>query len=91
MALKKSSRKITTLKSLTIEASKELINSQANTIDLILFCSTNGQDEYSLGPIYKTTNDNIAFPFDRSADMFFIKKTKVSLSIWFESRKPLIT
>lgn len=88
MAPKKSLKKIVTP---DMEAYKELIDSQADTINPMPLHPTNGQDEYSLGPIYKTTNNSIAFLFDRSTYLLFIKKSEANLSMWLESKKPLIT
>lgn len=90
MVPKKSLRKITIPKPLTIKAYKELIDSQTDTIDLIPLYPANSNDEYSLNLVYKTTDDSIVFPFNRSANMLFIKKSEVDLSMWFESKKPLI-
>lgn len=81
MALKKSSKKVVALKSLTMEAYKEMIDGQVNIIDFIPLNPTNGQDEYNLGLVYKATNNNVTFPFNRSAYMLFIKKIEVDLSM----------
>lgn len=74
-----------------MEAYKKLIYCPVDIINSIPLYLVNGQDEYSLGLMYKAIKDNVTFPFDRSADMLIIEKTEVDLSMWFKSKRPLIT
>lgn len=75
---------------MSIKAYKKVIKELANNVDYIPLYPINAQDEYSLGPEYNIIDDNVAFPFDMSVDMFFVEKIEVNLGMWFELKKRLI-
>lgn len=88
-SLKRISKKVVA-KGPIMEAYKDHINKEKTTIDPIILNSVNSQGEYSIGPTYKITNNSLAYPFDRSGNSLFLEKPKVDLSMWFESKKPLV-
>lgn len=74
-----------------MDAYKAHLDEKWVAIDHVVLNLINAQSEHLLGPTYKITNNSLAYPFDRSGDSLFLEKPNVDLSIWFESKKPLVT
>lgn len=93
MALKRVSKKTTTKgsKPLTMKGYNDHLEKEKASINLMVLNPINAQGEYSLGRIYKIIDYSLAYLFDRSEDSLLLEKPEVDLSIWFESKKPLVT
>lgn len=89
MALKKKIMKNS--KPLAVIAYKDLIKEEQSNFNTVTLHLINIQDEYILGPISKIIDKSFVFPQDISSDLLFMDHSFVDLTMWFESKKPLVT
>lgn len=69
------------LKPLAVIAHKNLIKEEQSDIDMVTLRLINIQYDYTLGPVSKTIDRSLAFPYDRSGDMLFVEPSSVNLMI----------
>lgn len=76
---------------LTVEAYHTILKKGVDAINPIILTLENSQDQYILGLTYKVIGDNMAFSFNRYANVMLLERTNVDLSMWFRSTKSLTT